>query len=140
GRRGRSRGDLIRQRTQAQFVGRRAQLSLFAENLAKDPESEGDPAEFLFHARGVGGVGKSTLLRQWQETARRAGAVTAVVDENDVHDVQQALAELARQLAEQGGPLKEFDRAVEQFRREQEAVVSEPVAAEGEASVSSRVV
>lgn len=55
---------------------------------------EWDPAEFLFHARGVGGVGKSTLLRQWQETARRAGAVTAVVDENDVHDVHQALAEL----------------------------------------------
>ncbi|MEU7132960.1 tetratricopeptide repeat protein [Streptomyces sp. NPDC046261] len=145
GRQGRSRGELIRQRAQAKFVGRRTQLSLFAENLAKDPESERDPAEFLFHVRGVGGVGKSTLLRQWQEVARRAGAVTAVVDENDVHGVQQALVELARQLAEQAGPLKEFDRAVEQYRREQE-VAAEPVptqsgsAAEGEASVSSRVV
>ncbi|WP_258308834.1 ATP-binding protein [Streptomyces sp. NWU339] len=83
---------LIRQRAKARFVGRRAQLALFTENLSRDPLSEEDPAEFLFHVRGVGGVGKSTLLRQWQEAARRADAVTAVVDENDVHGVQQALA------------------------------------------------
>ncbi|MGW2248434.1 hypothetical protein ACWCWG_40105, partial [Streptomyces hirsutus] len=137
GHRGLSRGALIRQRAKARFVGRRAQLALFMENLSKDPLSEEDPAEFLFHVRGVGGVGKSTLLRQWQEAARRADAVTAVVDENDVHGVQQALVELARQLAEQAGPCREFDKAVEQFRREQ-AAQGEPV--EGEVSVSSRVV
>ncbi|MET9503504.1 tetratricopeptide repeat protein, partial [Streptomyces sp. NPDC006622] len=114
-------------------------MALFTENLSKDPQSEEDPAEFLFHVRGVGGVGKSTLLRQWQEAARRADAVTAVVDENDVHGVQQALVELARQLAEQAGPCKEFDKAVEQFRREQ-AAQGEPTPVEGEVSVSSRVV
>ncbi|MGW1463645.1 tetratricopeptide repeat protein [Streptomyces sp. NPDC002308] len=119
-------------------MGRRAQLALFTENLSKDPLSEEDPADFLFHVRGVGGVGKSTLLRQWQEAAKRADAATAVVDENDVHGVQQALIELARQLAEQGGPCKDFDKAVEQFRREQ-AAQAEPAPAEGEASVSSRV-
>ncbi|MEU2502886.1 tetratricopeptide repeat protein [Streptomyces pseudogriseolus] len=84
-------------------------------------------------------MGKSTLLRQWQEAARRADAVTAVVDENDVHGVQQALAELARQLAEQAGPCKEFDRAVEQFHRDQTAQ-REPMPVEDQASVSSRVV
>ncbi|MFI5986405.1 tetratricopeptide repeat protein [Streptomyces sp. NPDC051555] len=143
GQRGRSRGELIRQRARGQFVGRRAQLSLFADNLAKDPESEVDPAEFLFHVRGVGGVGKSTLLRQWQEAARRAGAVTAVVDEGDVQGVQRTLVELARQLAEQAGPLKEFDRAAEQYRRELEAS-AEPMPAEDaqqeQASLSSRLV
>ncbi|MFE2449371.1 tetratricopeptide repeat protein [Streptomyces sp. NPDC059426] len=121
-------------------MGRREQLSLFTENLTKDPEAAGFP----FHVRGVGGVGKSTLLKQWQDVARRAGAVTAVVDENDVHGVQQALAELARQLAEQAGPLKEFDRAAEKYHREQEAA-AEPVPVEGAPltegapSVSSRV-
>ncbi|MEW2519732.1 tetratricopeptide repeat protein [Actinacidiphila alni] len=139
----RSRGELIRQRAGVQFVGRRDQLALFADNLPKDPESEADPAEFLFHVRGVGGVGKSTLLRQWREAARRAGAVTAVVDEDDVHGVPQALEELARQLAAaSGGPLKEFERAVEQRRRERESA-AEPVAADGTedggASASSRV-
>ncbi|WP_326680853.1 tetratricopeptide repeat protein [Streptomyces sp. NBC_01237] len=107
--------------------------------MSKDPFSEEAPADFLFHVRGVGGVGKSTLLRQWQEAARRADAVTAVVDENDVHGVEQALVELARQLSEQAGPCKEFDKAVEQFRREQ-AVQAEPTPVEGEASVSSRAV
>lgn len=63
-------------------MGRRAQLALFAQILSKAPLSEEDPTEFLFHVRGVGGVGKSTLLRQ--EAARRADAATAVVDENDV--------------------------------------------------------
>jgi tetratricopeptide (TPR) repeat protein len=141
-RRGRSRGELIRQGAQAHFVGRRAQISLFVENLAKDPLAETDPAAFLFHVRGVGGVGKSTLLRQWQESARRADAVTAVVDENDVHDVHQAMTEMARQLAQQTGRLKDFDRAAERYRREQEAA-AEPTAAsgaaEGEVSASSRV-
>ncbi|MEU9575454.1 tetratricopeptide repeat protein, partial [Streptomyces massasporeus] len=61
------------------------------------------------------------------------------MDENDVHGVQQALVELARQLAEQAGPCKEFDKAVEQFRREQ-AAQGEPMPVEGETSVSSRVV
>ncbi|NEC24918.1 tetratricopeptide repeat protein [Streptomyces parvus] len=136
--RGLSRGALIRQRAKAGFVGRRAQLTLFTENLAKDPFSEEAPADFLFHVRGVGGVGKSTLLRQWQEAARRADAVTAVVDENDVHGVQQALVELVRQLEAQGGPCKEFGKAVEQSRREQ-AAQAEPFPVEGEASVSSRV-
>ncbi|AWW43392.1 tetratricopeptide repeat protein [Streptomyces cadmiisoli] len=141
----RSRGELIRQHAQAQFVGRRAQVSLFTENLAKDPLAEVDPAVFLFHVHGVGGVGKSTLLRRWRAAAQRAGAVTAVVDENDVHGVPQALTELARQLAEEAGPLKGFDRAAEQFRREQ-AAAAEPVPVEsagtpdGEASLSSRVV
>ncbi|WP_239086842.1 tetratricopeptide repeat protein [Streptomyces parvus] len=129
---------MIRQRAKAGFVGRRAQLTLFTENLAKDPFSEEAPADFLFHVRGVGGVGKSTLLRQWQEAARRADAVTAVVDENDVHGVQQALVELVRQLEAQGGPCKEFGKAVEQSRREQ-AAQAEPFPVEGEASVSSRV-
>uniref|UniRef100_UPI003C7D94AB tetratricopeptide repeat protein n=1 Tax=unclassified Streptomyces TaxID=2593676 RepID=UPI003C7D94AB len=114
-------------------------MALFTENLSKDPLSEEAPADFLFHVRGVGGVGKSTLLRQWQEAARRADAVTAVVDENDVHGVQQAMVELARQLAEQAGPCKEFDKAVEQYRREQ-AAQADPMLVEGEASVSSRVV
>jgi tetratricopeptide (TPR) repeat protein len=134
-----SRRELIDRRKRAQFVGRQAQLSQFEGNLAKDPESETDPADFLFHVHGVGGVGKSTLLRRWREAARRAGAVTAVVDENDVHGVLPALMELARQLAgEAGVALKGFDRAVEQYRREREAA-AEPATAAGGASASSRM-
>ncbi|MFD5919980.1 tetratricopeptide repeat protein [Kitasatospora sp. NPDC058201] len=114
-----SRAEAVRQRAGAQFIGRRAQLALFVENLGKDadPDAGPDPADFLFHVRGVGGVGKSTLLAQWREAAHRAGALTALVDDTDVHGVETTLTALARQLAEQAGPLREFDKAVEQYRR-----------------------
>lgn len=49
------------------------------------------------------------------------------------------MVELVRQLAEQADRCKEFDKAVEQFRREQ-AAQGEPMPVEGQASVSSRVV
>jgi tetratricopeptide (TPR) repeat protein len=114
------------------FVGRREEMALFARNLAKDPLSPTDPALYLFHVRGVGGVGKSKLLRQWRETARQAGAVTAAVDENDVHGILSAMAALAGQLASVTGPLKAFDKVVEQYRREQDAA-AEPVDLDGAA-------
>ena len=113
-----SRTEALRRQTAARFVGRRAQLLLFAENLAKnpDPDAGPDPAEFLFHVHGVGGAGKSTLIAQWREAAKRVRALTALVDETDVHTLESALRALARQLASQAGPLKEFDRAAEQVR------------------------
>lgn len=140
-----SRAEALRRRAGAQFVGRRAQLALFAENLRKDPDVDAtdDPADFLFHVRGVGGVGKSTLIAEWREAARRAGALTAVVDENDVHGLESALSALARQLAEQAGPLKEFDKALDEYRRARQAAadhVPEPPAGGGTASLPSRMV
>ncbi|NYV75093.1 ATP-binding protein, partial [Streptomyces sp. UH6] len=138
-----SRGELIATRALDRFVGRREQVAMFARNLAKDPLSPTDPAAYLFHVRGVGGVGKSTLLRQWREAARQAGAVTAVVDENDVHGVLSAMVALSRQLAAQTRPLKSFDRAVEQCRREREAA-ARPTDLDGAAddgpSVTSRAI
>ncbi|MFJ7911014.1 tetratricopeptide repeat protein [Kitasatospora sp. NPDC096204] len=140
-----SRAEALRRRAGARFVGRRAQLALFTENLRKspDPEATDDPADFLFHVRGVGGVGKSTLIAEWREAARRSGALTAVVDESDVHGVESALAALARQLSEQAGPLKEFDKALDEYRRARQAAadrVPEPPAGGGTASLPSRMV
>ncbi|MGW0608851.1 tetratricopeptide repeat protein [Streptomyces sp. NPDC002644] len=127
-----SRGELLALRSLDRFVGRRDEVASFARNLTKDPLSRTDPASFLFHVRGVAGVGKSSLLRQWREAARRAGALTAAVDENDVHGALSGMVALARQLAEQAGPLKGFDKAVEQYRRAQEAA-AEPADLDGAA-------
>ena len=129
-----SRTEVLRQRAGTQFVGRRAQLALFAENLAKDPDPGAgpDPADFLFHVRGVGGIGKSTLLAQWRQTAQQAGALTALVDETSVHSVESALGELVRQLAQQAGPLKDYDKALEQYQRTvatQDRALEQPPAA-----------
>ncbi|MFD8595899.1 tetratricopeptide repeat protein, partial [Kitasatospora sp. NPDC059646] len=133
-----SRAEALRRRVGSQFVGRRAQLALFADNLARnpDPEAGPDPADFLFHVRGVGGIGKSTLIAQWQETARRAGARTARIDDTDVQGIDTALAALAAQLAPPTAPFKDFDRALEQYRRERTA----PAAPTDLPSLPARVV
>ncbi|MFJ5925193.1 ATP-binding protein [Kitasatospora sp. NPDC092948] len=118
-----SRAEALRRRVDSEFVGRRAQLALFADNLRRspDPEAGPDPADFLFHVRGVGGIGKSTLIAQWRQTARRNGARTALIDDTDVQGIDTALAALAAQLASDSAPFKDFDRALEQYRRAQAA-------------------
>ncbi|MFE7526613.1 tetratricopeptide repeat protein [Kitasatospora sp. NPDC057542] len=66
-----------------------------------------------------------------------------MVDENDVHGLESALSALARQLAEQAGPLKEFDKALDEYRRSVQAAadrVPEPSAGGGTASLPSRIV
>lgn len=108
----------LRRRRSGGFVGRQAELAVFAGNLATTPD---DPAhQFLFHVHGPGGVGKTTLLDQWQAAARARGALVAAVGEN-AGTVPAAMAEIAGRLAEQGRPLKAFERllAVYQQRRQE---------------------
>ncbi len=141
GRERRSRGEIRRQRGKRRFVGRQSQLTLFKQNLDHDdPES----ADFLFSIRGLGGVGKSTLLGRWREEAESVdvGAVTALVDESDVHGVPQTLIALARQLADATGrPFGKFDEALKVYRREQAAAATGGAApADNKASLPSRAV
>ncbi|MEU0657489.1 tetratricopeptide repeat protein [Streptomyces lavendulocolor] len=116
-----SMAQLLQQHQQDGFVGRRRELSVFAENFALPPE---DPRHrFVFHVRGMAGVGKTTLVRRLEETAREHGALTAYVDET-AHDVPAAMAAISGCLDRQGHPLKALDRqlaAYHRFRHEAEA-------------------
>lgn len=106
--------DLIRRRRQGTFVGRERELDLFARNLDGAPS---DPTHrFLFHVHGVGGVGKSTLVREWERLAVGRGAVTAYVDDS-VHSVPEVMAVVAEQFARQGWPLKALEKRLEVHRR-----------------------
>ncbi|MFF2927140.1 tetratricopeptide repeat protein, partial [Streptomyces celluloflavus] len=106
--------------------------------------------EFLFHVRGVGGVGKSSLVRHWQGTARTRGAVTAVVDEVEARGVVEAMEAICAQLGQQGGGLKAFGAALERYRRDREDRRSSMEQAEehdegsggreGDVSASSRMI
>jgi chromosomal replication initiation ATPase DnaA len=71
-----SRQELIRRRRRSGFVGRHSEVNAFRENLARDPE--GDDYQFFFHVRGHAGVGKTSLLRQWEAVAREQGAATYI--------------------------------------------------------------
>ncbi|MEK8172155.1 hypothetical protein NKH77_31485 [Streptomyces sp. M19] len=62
------------------------------------PEDEAH--RFLFHVRGDAGVGKTTLLRQLEQTAREHRALVALVDES-VHSVPEMMAAISAQCARQ---------------------------------------
>ncbi|MFD9052926.1 ATP-binding protein [Streptomyces zaomyceticus] len=68
-------GGLLEAARDRAFVGRTPELALFGAALAGDPG-----ARPVHYVHGPGGIGKSTLLRQFARTARRAGRSVVEVD------------------------------------------------------------
>ncbi|MDH6522576.1 hypothetical protein M2163_000914 [Streptomyces sp. SAI-135] len=94
-------------------------MSAFRNNLARDPS--GDDYQFFFHVRGNAGVGKTSLLRQWEAVAREQGAATVYLDDG-VHSAVEAMAQIADRLGLQGLQLRGFDKLLATLRqREHEA-------------------
>ncbi|MDT3395406.1 tetratricopeptide repeat protein [Streptomyces sp. B1866] len=124
-----SRRELIQRRLRGGFVGRRRELAVFADNLARHPD---DPAyQFLFHVHGNAGVGKSSLVRQWEAAAREGGAVTALVGD-EVHSPVEAMEAVGDRFARQGCPLKGFEKLLASYRqRRHEAETAVVPRAEG---------
>ncbi|MFF3323071.1 tetratricopeptide repeat protein [Streptomyces sp. NPDC002889] len=117
---------VIRGRRRARFVGRRAELALFDSNFDFPPED--DRHRFVFHVRGTAGVGKTSLVRELQDTARGRGALTAHVDDS-VNSVPDAMAAISAQAGRDGRPLKAFDRMMSTYRQrrhEAASVVDDP--------------
>ncbi|MCC5655513.1 ATP-binding protein [Nostoc sp. XA010] len=65
--------DKLKQLQQLGFVGREDQVNQFRQNLALPPED--DRRRFLYNVWGQGGVGKSTLLRQFRKIAEKTAVV-----------------------------------------------------------------
>ncbi|MER6084220.1 tetratricopeptide repeat protein [Streptomyces sp. NPDC001833] len=124
-----SRQDVNRRRRRSGFVGRHSELGMFRDNLSRDP---GDEAfHYLFHVHGQAGVGKTSLVRQWDHVARELGAVTVRLDD-DVHSVLEAMEAISTQLRHQGTPLKGFEKLLAVYRqRRHEAETPLPGGAEG---------
>lgn len=57
------------------FVGRRAELELFHSSLTAD-----EPPFIVLHIYGPGGVGKTTLLREFERIAAQIGRSTIYID------------------------------------------------------------
>src|SRR5690349_13520794 len=101
-----SRQELNRRRRRSGFVGRHGELGIFRDNFSRDP---GDEAfQYLFHVHGQAGVGKTSLVRQWDFAARELGAATAYLDD-DVHSVIEAMEAISAQFRRQGTALKGFE-------------------------------
>ncbi|MEU9348822.1 tetratricopeptide repeat protein [Streptomyces sp. NPDC048278] len=125
--------ELIGRRRRAGFVGRAEERAAFRRNLSLPPEDERH--RFLFHVHGDAGVGKTFLVRELEQVAREAGALTAYVDEG-AGSVPEAMATIARQFVAQGRRFKELERllaAHRERRHEAEAalVMGGPAEPEG---------
>ena len=62
---------------------------------------------FLFNIWGQGGVGKSSLLRQFEDIAKQQKHLVARIDEG-VTTVPEAMATFAKQLEAEGQSLSKF--------------------------------
>ncbi len=92
--------EIRRQRQQEAFTGREDHLDLFRRQLAlagDDPQRR-----FVLSIHGQGGVGKTTLLRQFRRVAGSERALIALTDHNE-RSVPETMARLAAELAESGG-------------------------------------
>jgi tetratricopeptide (TPR) repeat protein len=127
--------DILKKRQQGDFVGRENQLALFADNLKLGVEDE--KRRFVFNVWGQGGVGKSTLLRQFHRLAGEAGAAMAYVSETE-GDVPAVMGRMAEQLKEQGQELKSFAERYKVWRQKREELESDPDVPQGIAAFIGR--
>lgn len=81
-------GDRLASARHRRFVGRDAERALFT-SLLDAPE----PAGQVLHVYGPGGVGKSTLLREFLRTARERGIPSVLVDARNVEPTPQGFLE-----------------------------------------------
>ena len=90
--------DLLGAERHRQFVGRERELGLFGEALA----AERLPFHVLY-VHGPGGVGKTTLVREFQHRAAEAGLPACHVDARDVEPTPAAFMDALRLASEWDG-------------------------------------
>lgn len=81
-----------------QFVGRERELGVLSEAL----EAERLPFHILY-VHGPGGVGKTTLMREFQHRSEEAGARVLYLDARDIEPTPAAFMEALRHAAERNG-------------------------------------
>ena len=114
---------MLKRRQASEFVGREEYLTLFRRNLHLPPDD--DRRRFIFSVHGQGGVGKTTLIGQFQEAAQSSGALTATVDEVAGSEVE-AMGLVAGQFRAQGHPLKALEERYRVYRQRIQELEADP--------------
>ncbi|MEH2452744.1 tetratricopeptide repeat protein [Nostoc sp.] len=120
--------DILKQRQQSGFVGREDQVNQFRQNLGLPLED--DRRRFLFNVWGQGGVGKSTLLRQFRKIADEAKIISAYIDEAE-KSVPEVMGRLAEELERQGHKLTQFTERYKVYRQKRQELETDPEAPQG---------
>uniref|UniRef100_UPI0039C69EF4 tetratricopeptide repeat protein n=1 Tax=Nostoc sp. CCY0012 TaxID=1056123 RepID=UPI0039C69EF4 len=120
--------DILKQRQQSGFVGREDQVKQFRQNLGLSLEDES--RRFLFNVWGQGGVGKSTLLRQFRKIVEDTKIITAYIDEAE-KSVPEVMGRLAEELERQGHKLTQFAERYKVYRQKRQELETDPEAPQG---------
>ncbi|MCK6559292.1 AAA family ATPase [candidate division KSB1 bacterium] len=122
------------ERRKENFVGRREQLRVFEENFASDV-----PNYMVFAVTGEGGVGKSTLLRQFEHIASSSSINALAIACNDRFPYPiAAMRHVAAELAKYDIQDKEFDERCKKYYELREEMESDPKAPRSMLSVVTR--
>jgi hypothetical protein len=99
----RTLADRLRARDEERFVGRTAELAVFAGLFTDDPPTS------VVHVHGPGGIGKSALLRQVQRLGAAAGWSPWRIDGRELPPAPGALEAIVEAARDDERPLLLFD-------------------------------
>lgn len=129
-----------RRASQNAFIGRENQIKVFREILVA-PYNQRD--RVIFNISGQGGIGKTTLLKQFRRIAQDLKQLTAYVDEgaqsNRVDDVPKALDRLAKDFEKQGHKFHKFQERYKTYRQKRQELEADPDAPQGFAAWLGRM-
>jgi tetratricopeptide (TPR) repeat protein len=103
--------ELRDQKQRESFTGRQTELNTFRRLLTAETADYA-----ILHIYGVGGIGKSSLLRQFRRIAQGRGYPAAIVDMQVHFSVDEILRSIREQVAqEHERAFAEFDKALDMF-------------------------
>ena len=119
-------------RSSRSLIGREMQQDWFQRSLLRPDDRE---SRFIFSVSGQGGVGKTTLLKDFRRIAEEFGHVCAYVDEgvatNPVNDVPEVMWRLAEDFERQGFRFDEFQRRYKDYRVKKQELEASPEGPKG---------
>jgi hypothetical protein len=126
--------------SQNPFIGREAQIKAF-RGILNTPYDHRD--KVIFNISGQGGIGKTTLLKQFRRIAEDLKQLTAYVDEgaqsNRVDDVPEVLNRLATDFEKQGQKFDKFQERYKTYRQKRQELEADPDAPQGFAAGLGRM-
>ncbi len=120
-------GKAIDQHRKDDFVGRSDCVRAFSNNLSTD-----SPQYLVFFVTGEGGVGKSTLLKQFATVPADLELDAIIITCDDSHPSPvRSMAHIARVLAQHGIRSEKFDERLKAYRALQKEIESDAKAPRG---------
>jgi tetratricopeptide (TPR) repeat protein len=112
---------------ESNFIGRTDEQRYFTDNFVGD-----EPRYLLYSVTGEGGVGKSTLLLQYERLARSPSINAIIIRCDDRHlSPASAMAFIAERLKVEGFSNKDFDDRLKAHRAAREEIENDPKAPRG---------